>query len=494
MVKGILSSCLLIIAILLIREVSQGHIKKYIQYSLWIIVALKLLVFPVPWVTSSMAIFSSDDIKLSISNVNFLENESHNIEIIKTVEEGKESTATTDKNEKNVINETSKDRLEQVENVGLFEPEGLSSNLKRVLKIFFIVIWTIGAILFAVKYITQNYILKKTLNENSIEYKQKDVPLSVYLVDDLASPCLYNGKIYVREELLNNPTQRKHILAHEYCHYKHKDSIWSLIRCICLVVYWWNPLVWLAVKLSKIDCELACDEAVLDLIGDEERISYGRTLLSLMPVKGSNFFVVASTMEGSKSSMKDRIKFLAKKTKIRSSICVVVVFMAVVTLACSCTVKPKDSIPSTDEEIAMQPDEENSETDKQTEVVETEKVKPTGNDYSVCTDIPAIDVENYARNIANIFYEKNWDELSENLMYPISINGKSYNNREEFVAEDWNTIFSNEYIEELTNFKVEEMWANWQGICISNGNIWLGQDASSELKIIAINYTTEKDQ
>lgn len=191
--------------------------------------------------------------------------------------------------------------------------------------------------------------------------------------------------------------------------------------------------------------------------------------------------------------MKNRIKFIANKQKVWSTLGVIVVLVSVAGLVCSCAVKPKDDVSPANTEMAGKPSEEAIEQEKPTEPGETEveMVKPTGNDYSVCTDCSAMEVENYAREIAKIFADKNWNALSENLMYPIVINGKTYENKEMFAADDWNTIFSKEYVEKVKELKVEEMWANWQGICISDGAMWIGQDASGNLKIITINYDTE---
>ena len=53
------------------------------------------------------------------------------------------------------------------------------------------------------------------------------------------------------------------------------------MRLAALALHWYNPLVWAAAILSKRDAELACDEAVLRLLGEAERQSYGETLISL---------------------------------------------------------------------------------------------------------------------------------------------------------------------------------------------------------------------
>ena len=53
-----------------------------------------------------------------------------------------------------------------------------------------------------------------------------------------------------------------------------------------LVLHWYNPLVWAAVYLSRQDGELACDEGAILRLGEEERIPYGRTLVSLVAQRG----------------------------------------------------------------------------------------------------------------------------------------------------------------------------------------------------------------
>ncbi len=59
-------------------------------------------------------------------------------------------------------------------------------------------------------------------------------------------------------------------------------AIWTRcgrsLRSVCLAVYWFDPLVWIAAAVSKADGELACDEAAIQALGEGERIPYGKTL------------------------------------------------------------------------------------------------------------------------------------------------------------------------------------------------------------------------
>ena len=67
-------------------------------------------------------------------------------------------------------------------------------------------------------------------------------------------------------------------LEHELIHYKRGDVFLKLLAQAVLCLHWFNPLVWLAVGRMEKDCELACDEAVMKLSGDN--MAYGEMLVS----------------------------------------------------------------------------------------------------------------------------------------------------------------------------------------------------------------------
>lgn len=115
-------------------------------------------------------------------------------------------------------------------------------------------------------------------------------PLPVWRCPDLASPCLFGvlrPAIYLNDAACQSPQAMAWAVRHEWQHYRHKDHVWCLARCVCLAVYWWHPLVWLAASLSRRDCELACDEGVTAALAEPERLAYGRCLLALAPARGA---------------------------------------------------------------------------------------------------------------------------------------------------------------------------------------------------------------
>lgn len=174
------------------------------------------------------------------------------------------------------------------------------------------------------------------LRKNRSRYEKEDFKLPVYIVKDISSPCLYGlpgrQSVYLPENVAEDSEKVKHILAHEYCHYKHADVFWAALRCVLLTVYWFHPFVWLAAVLSKQDCELACDEAVIKMLGDDERIAYGKTLVALITKQttASDMMCAATTMTGGTKNIKERVQRIAEKPHklaVVLILCIVVIGM-----------------------------------------------------------------------------------------------------------------------------------------------------------------------
>lgn len=160
----------------------------------------------------------------------------------------------------------------------------------------------------------------------------------VYLSDQIPAPCLFgfpHPAIYVTGEAAGTPERLKMILAHEEMHASHLDWLWVFLRSICLILYWYHPFVWAAAYFSKLDCELACDESVIAEFDTKERIFYGETLLSLVPVrrKKGDFLLSATTMTGGKRNMKERIVRIAESSR-KNSTAAVLSLAAVLLLTC----------------------------------------------------------------------------------------------------------------------------------------------------------------
>lgn len=153
----------------------------------------------------------------------------------------------------------------------------------------------------------------------------------IYISSTVKSPCLAGlvPAVYLTEDVLQTDSTEL-ILRHELTHLRHLDFLWSLCRTAAVIVYWWNPFIWLAAILSKRDAELACDEAVAAGLSDAQRLVYARAILAQAPRKAA-----ALSLAG--PPVKERILFLTKKQRT-SVLCVILALLLIVSAAgCSLT-------------------------------------------------------------------------------------------------------------------------------------------------------------
>lgn len=217
-----------------------------------------------------------------------------------------------------------------------------------------VVVWLIGAVAMTVWLLASNFGFAAKLRRSRVSVKMPGCRWRVYMVESgLSSPCLFGlprPAIYLTPSAVQSEASLRHVLAHEEIHAQHLDPLWSLLRCVCLAVYWFDPLVWIAASASKTDCELACDEGVIRRLGEEERLAYGKTLLSLIPIRRlpGNPLLSTTTMSSDKKRLQDRITRVAENPRTRKvALCVMILLTAGVCLitfaGCAESAARKDS-------------------------------------------------------------------------------------------------------------------------------------------------------
>lgn len=160
--------------------------------------------------------------------------------------------------------------------------------------------------------------------------------MQVYRVTGLPSPCLVGRRIYIGGQMPEGGREFTHVLAHEYCHAVHGDGFWAFLRCVLAALYWFDPLVWAAAFAARQDSDLACDEAAVRLLGEEERFAYGRTLLALLQESGGGTECPGMPLmfSGSEHGVRERIVALTEKRRIEAV--VVLAVLSIVLLICGC--------------------------------------------------------------------------------------------------------------------------------------------------------------
>lgn len=191
-------------------------------------------------------------------------------------------------------------------------------------------IWMTGMAVMAVWFLIANLIFLRRAKKDSVEAEFDGV--RVRISPNVPTPCvvgLLRPVIYLTPAIAENEQGRRHVLAHEQVHLRHGDHIWALLRCICLCVYWFDPLVWIAAARSRRDCELACDESALKKLGDGERMAYGKTLLDVVSQSRNPAHLIhtATAMNESKKQLTERVKYIVKKPRniLIAAICLILV-------------------------------------------------------------------------------------------------------------------------------------------------------------------------
>lgn len=328
MMEWIISSCFLILVVLVLGKLLGSHVSAKLRYGLWLLVLIRLLVpvqlYDLPGEVKTARISPvMEEKSIYVLPMNSAPVEDAGSINAHVLPDGTVTIATSmgygrleDDGEKVVVY---MDKLSPVE--------------------FFALVWKVGAVLFAVVLFGSNLRFALGLRKRRRPYTC-DCPLPVYVVGGLSSPCLFgllSPAIYLTEEVAGEESALRHVLTHEMTHYCHLDHLWSALRCAALAVHWWNPLVWLAVIVSKRDGELACDESALERLGEGERRAYGETLLTLVTAKTRPGDVLrcATTMTGSKKALLVRVKRIAKKQKQFLSAAILLVLVAALAAGCS---------------------------------------------------------------------------------------------------------------------------------------------------------------
>lgn len=321
MIQWIITSSVLILIVIMLRFILRGKISLKLQYALWLVVLIRLIVpvalFESP--ISVMNVFSKIDTKQITETVS-AENEHEIVEDSDIIYTEYENTAPVSENILQNPNVDGNEVTKPAEQSFKF-PEITAEG-----------VWILGAAMTAMALLASNITFTAQLKRTRQPIATANTPLPVYFSPAVITPCMFGmfkPSIYVTETALSDDKIFSHVIAHETTHWKHRDNIWAILRCAALALHWYNPLVWVAAFLSLRDAELACDEDTIKEIGEDERVDYGRTLISLTTKKPmAGIMSTATTMTGSKNGIKERIMLIAKKPKVLK-ITVAVLILAV---------------------------------------------------------------------------------------------------------------------------------------------------------------------
>ena len=328
----LLTSSVLILALLALRRLFRRTISRRMQYTLWALVLVRLLVPLNVGTLAHNVLSAAEPVQTAVEKrletpILYMQDgtERHPAQLLS----GEESQGDPQSPPSDVAQSAPADEYSIV--TPTYRAVALSEALTYV--------WYAGMLIVGAWFLFTNLRFARALRKARTPYSVEGCRYPVYLVSALPSPCLFGvlrPAIYLNNAAAASPELLRFVLAHEQTHARHLDPLWSLLRGLCLTVYWFDPLVWLAAVLSREDGELACDEGTLRALGADERTAYGKALLSLVPVctKPQNPLLGATTMTGGKKSLKERVTRIAENRQAKTA----AVFAAVALAALVCAV------------------------------------------------------------------------------------------------------------------------------------------------------------
>lgn len=307
----LLTSSILIVLTAALRPLLRGRVDPRVQYALWLAVVLRLLV-PVNFADSAYSALA------------LLSRAEKPVQFVESIGQTAIPAQSYSSARKQILEEYRQQGVEEAD----LAPDDLMAiddqarelmkgpTLSELFERYARPVWLAGAAGTALWFLLVNLRLRRLLRD--ARPVEADCPLSVYASGKLPSPCLcgtVRPAVYVTPAALESPDRLRHVLAHELTHYRHKDHWWALVRCLCLCLYWFDPLVWWAAAMSRQDCELACDAGAIRRLGEEERLSYGRTLVAMIASGRNPLLQTATTMTGGRRRVRERIRLIARRPK-----------------------------------------------------------------------------------------------------------------------------------------------------------------------------------
>ncbi|MEC1525633.1 M56 family metallopeptidase [Neobacillus niacini] len=148
---------------------------------------------------------------------------------------------------------------------------------------------------------------------------QQSIPL--LLAGKISSPTVlgfFRPRILLSDVHISKLTdqQLRHIFYHELAHIKRRDVGVNWLMHSLLILNWFNPILWCSYVFMREDQELACDACALTFMEEEEKTSYGLTIISLLE-HYSHYYQIPSlaNLSRNKRTLKRRILMIKKFQK-----------------------------------------------------------------------------------------------------------------------------------------------------------------------------------
>lgn len=341
LLRASVSSGVIILLLLLIRRIFRAHIPARLIYAAWLLVALRLLM---PFhLQSPVSIFQLLKVDLT-----------HTIEQPLRPSANPNSIFFTATGNRPHVDSSARAAAKAPEETAAVPQPNIRPGSPSPSA--FLVAWLAGALVTAAYILTINVRFNRRVmlgQRSRLDTTQSlrlcalcqqlgIKPINVWVTQQVNSPCLIGTfKPYIA--LTPRSLQLDcfdYVLLHELAHYRQYDHLWALIRSLCLIVFWFHPLVWVAAYACRRDCELSCDERVLKDLTKQQHYAYANALIQLIHPRTQPLMVEAvhgaTAMTEEKKMIKERIQRIIKRPRVlwtvSTSVILLLLFAGCVTL------------------------------------------------------------------------------------------------------------------------------------------------------------------
>lgn len=295
-----------IVAIALLRTLSRNKVDRRVFIALWLLVIAQLLTI------SSLSLPSlSTQARVSSSSVEVVNEEA----VVLPVEVRNNFSPVAD--HADIVDKTKLGTISE----------------RSVFWVF--IVWLVGSVAMTTGvlliYVLFYYESKKAMPITEINCLKYFDGIKVFLNDRISSPVtlgVFRPEVHLPFTFdLSDEKLMEHVLLHESIHAKRYDNLLKFLALMALCLHWFNPSVWLLVRLLNKDIEFSCDAKAVKKLGEQKRAEYANTLLLMAQSHlGTNLAGMVFVSFGG-SFLKERVLSIMKtKSSIVLSMLLAVLF------------------------------------------------------------------------------------------------------------------------------------------------------------------------
>lgn len=329
-----LSGSILAAVLFALKPFIRNRLSKSIQYYIWIIVLLRL-VLPVSFEESLMnRMFYGEHVSGAISS----QNTHRQAEEIKTSSAVLPVLPDVNENVKNGVYNNDTDHNRYLQDL-------INQYLGYFLKYYLLYIWLFGALLAVAANMTGYFRFRRYIKPANKPATDEQIGVLTSILNSENSVYNVSSSVYVnrvslaRNRFVTAPmlmgifkpciiipdndfdrNQLKSILLHEVSHLRRFDLAVKWFTMLAASIHWFNPLMYFIKKEMNHACELACDEAVIKNLNAAEKQAYGDTLITVAAEQKYPAGVLQATMSEDKRNLKERLTAIMKYTRKSKSI------------------------------------------------------------------------------------------------------------------------------------------------------------------------------